>query len=257
MNEEKNDEKSESSGELVQCPHCNKYVSLAESKENLCPYCKEPLSEEKTEKGNFLIEKAETLFSGKKSRIWKVALIGFAILLVVYLVGINSENTRLEKQMDELQVSYDSLTERYQDLVEDYESLKEDNLEVSAKLRSYQDQQDEVEKLTKQVEELTTANQTLTKEKEDLNNQIAKQAEELRQQEQSVISSGAASSSMSEGTSGSNTVSSEVGTSVWISATGSKYHSIPNCGRMDPSRATQMSLSEAQSRGYDACKNCH
>lgn len=32
---------------------------------------------------------------------------------------------------------------------------------------------------------------------------------------------------------------------VWISATGSKYHSVPDCGRMNPANAYQMSLSDA------------
>lgn len=44
---------------------------------------------------------------------------------------------------------------------------------------------------------------------------------------------------------------------VWISATGSKYHSRSNCGNMNPDKAYQLTLSEAQSRGYDACKRCH
>ena len=44
---------------------------------------------------------------------------------------------------------------------------------------------------------------------------------------------------------------------VWISATGSKYHSVPDCGRMDPANAYQMSLSDAQANGYDACSKCH
>ena len=44
---------------------------------------------------------------------------------------------------------------------------------------------------------------------------------------------------------------------VWISATGSKYHSKPNCGRMNPNSAYQMSLSQAKSQGYGACSKCH
>jgi competence protein ComEC len=43
---------------------------------------------------------------------------------------------------------------------------------------------------------------------------------------------------------------------VWLSATGSKYHRIPNCGRMNPSRARQVSLETAKRQGYGACKNC-
>ena len=45
--------------------------------------------------------------------------------------------------------------------------------------------------------------------------------------------------------------------SVWLSATGSKYHLIPNCGRMNPNTARKVSLSDARSWGYEACRNCY
>ncbi len=44
---------------------------------------------------------------------------------------------------------------------------------------------------------------------------------------------------------------------VWISATGSKYHRIPDCGRMNPNNAWQTSRSEAESMGYEPCKKCY
>lgn len=43
---------------------------------------------------------------------------------------------------------------------------------------------------------------------------------------------------------------------VWLSATGSKYHRINNCGKMDPKRAIKVTLEEAQSRGKKACSKC-
>lgn len=43
---------------------------------------------------------------------------------------------------------------------------------------------------------------------------------------------------------------------VWLSATGSKYHSINNCGKMDPNKARQVSLEYAISDGYEKCDNC-
>lgn len=43
---------------------------------------------------------------------------------------------------------------------------------------------------------------------------------------------------------------------VWLSATGEKYHSIPNCGRMNPDKARQVTKSDAVARGYDACSKC-
>ena len=47
-----------------------------------------------------------------------------------------------------------------------------------------------------------------------------------------------------------------VGTMVWISATGSKYHSIPDCGNMNPANAHQETESQALAEGYEACKKC-
>lgn len=44
---------------------------------------------------------------------------------------------------------------------------------------------------------------------------------------------------------------------VWLSQTGSKYHSIPDCGNMNPNMARQVTLDYAQSHGYEACKRCH
>lgn len=51
-------------------------------------------------------------------------------------------------------------------------------------------------------------------------------------------------------------VSEEQGRTVWISATGSKYHSRPDCGNMNPDKAVQESESQALSQGYEACKKC-
>lgn len=44
---------------------------------------------------------------------------------------------------------------------------------------------------------------------------------------------------------------------VWISSTGSKYHSKPDCGTMNPDKATQISQSDAEINGYEPCKKCY
>mgnify|MGYP000895993585 FL=1 len=44
---------------------------------------------------------------------------------------------------------------------------------------------------------------------------------------------------------------------VWIAATGSKYHRINNCGRMNPDNAKQVTREEAVSMGLDPCKKCY
>ena len=43
---------------------------------------------------------------------------------------------------------------------------------------------------------------------------------------------------------------------VWISATGSKYHSKNNCGRMDPSKATQVTEQDAIDMHLGKCSRC-
>lgn len=48
-----------------------------------------------------------------------------------------------------------------------------------------------------------------------------------------------------------------IGTLVWLSSTGEKYHRINNCGNMNPSTARQVTLEEAVSQGYGQCKNCY
>lgn len=42
----------------------------------------------------------------------------------------------------------------------------------------------------------------------------------------------------------------------WLLATGSKYHSINNCGRMNPNNARQVTIAEAERQGYGRCKKC-
>ena len=61
----------------------------------------------------------------------------------------------------------------------------------------------------------------------------------------------------SSGRSSNSGSSSGGGGTVWVSATGSKYHNKNNCGTMNPSKARQMSLSEAKNKGYQPCKNCY
>ena len=44
---------------------------------------------------------------------------------------------------------------------------------------------------------------------------------------------------------------------VWLPATGEKYHNKNNCGRMNPSKARQVTKSEAERRGYEPCGKCY
>jgi len=43
---------------------------------------------------------------------------------------------------------------------------------------------------------------------------------------------------------------------VWLPATGTRYHSVNNCGNMNPARARSMTRQEARNAGHQACARC-
>lgn len=74
-------------------------------------------------------------------------------------------------------------------------------------------------------------------------------------------SSASDSSTVSESTATDNSasVSDSAGSGsvlVWKSATGSKYHSINNCGNMNPDKATQITEEQAINEGLGKCSKC-
>ena len=69
-------------------------------------------------------------------------------------------------------------------------------------------------------------------------------------------SNSSASSSSSSSSSNQSTDRKPQGGKVWISETGKKYHSIPNCGRMNPNKASQVSVSDAEGMGLSPCSKC-
>ena len=46
-------------------------------------------------------------------------------------------------------------------------------------------------------------------------------------------------------------------TLVWLSATGTKFHSKNNCGTMNPDKARQVTVESAANQGFDACERCY
>ena len=250
------DEKNEGYYETVQCPHCKKYVNLIPGEENICPYCKEPIDMERQEKSPSFKERFRQMTGKRKSKIVKAGCIVIACMIVISWFGSVNESGKLRNAMADLQTSYDKLEENYSQLETDYDKLEKNYQRAEEKLAGVEDQKEQIDALKKQTSELTEANKKLTEEKDSLNAQLADQAEKLKAAEaKSAAAQTASDTSQSSGSLG-NTSTEEVGSMVWISATGSKYHSIPNCGRMDPNRATQMSVSEAQSRGYTPCSKC-
>lgn len=43
---------------------------------------------------------------------------------------------------------------------------------------------------------------------------------------------------------------------VYASKTGSKYHSVPDCGQMNPNNAKSMTVAQAEDAGLTPCSRC-
>ena len=142
------------------------------------------------------------------------------------------------EQYEDLQSKSDILSAQYDDLTDAYDTLQ-------AEIANYQDQQETIDTLNTQLTELREKCDTLSAENEELKSQVS-----------SLQAKASSTSSSSSSTSSSSSSDDSGGGMVWLSATGSKYHSIPDCGNMNPNNARQVSRSSAEAQGYDACSKC-
>lgn len=157
---------------------------------------------------------------------------------------LNDQLQEQSEQYDELQNELDALSAQYDELQDDYSNLQ-------SELTNYQDQQETIDSLNAQLTDLQEKYDALSAENEELKAEVA-------QPENSSGGGGTGSGGGILYIPGSSSESSNdsVGGMVWLSETGSKYHSIPDCGNMNPNTASQVSRSSAEAMGYDACKNC-
>lgn len=172
-----------------------------------------------------------------------LAIIG---CLIVYIFAANGTVSDALNEREALNARIEEQARQYEDLQDVYHDLE-------VELDHYQDQQNIVDDLEEQLTQLQTGydslsveNQSLREENENLSDQISSL------QEQSVSANTV--STVSEGSSAGS--GGDSGAMVWLSATGSKYHSIPDCGNMNPNKARQVSKSSAEAQGYGACSKC-
>lgn len=75
--------------------------------------------------------------------------------------------------------------------------------------------------------------------------------------EEKDTTSSSKNSSTSDGTYNSNIISNKREKIAYIPSTGpKKYHRIPDCGNMNPRRATKTTVAEAEREGYGRCRLC-
>ena len=161
---------------------------------------------------------------------------------------------------------YTSLTPKQTTIInkqiDELKQKEKDELEAAKKAEEEKKKQEEIAK--KEEEERKRQEEIAKKEAEEQAKREQEEAERIAQ-EQANSSVYSTSASVNEtiqsedpGTQETYTVQeTPVTRMVWISATGSKYHSKNDCGSMNPSNATQISLDDANARGMSPCSRCH
>ena len=243
------------------------------------------------EKLEMLKEKLKTLKDLKFKNTAKIT-VGVTLVLfwsmLMYSYGMNNETNNCVNYENGYEDGYDvayekvnkdltllaNRTNKYTSLtpeqttiinkqIDELKQKEKDELEAAKKAEEEKKKQEEIAK--KEAEEQAKREQEETE-------RIAQEQAKREQEEAERIAQEQANSSVySTSASVNETVQSEdPGTQetyavqetpttrmVWISATGSKYHSKNDCGSMNPSNATQISLDDANARGMSPCSRCH
>ena len=184
-----------------------------------------------------------------------VAVTACLVICILAMSGTVSsavdERDLMSNQLQEQTEQYDELQSNYDDLSAKFDELQSNYNDLETELTNYQDQQETIDSLNAQLIDLQEKYDTLAAENEELKAEVA-------QPENSSGGGGTGSGGGILYIPGSSSESSNdsVGGMVWLSETGSKYHSIPDCGNMNPNKARQVSRSSAEAQGYDACSKC-
>ncbi|GAA0076215.1 hypothetical protein UT300005_05930 [Clostridium sp. CTA-5] len=74
--------------------------------------------------------------------------------------------------------------------------------------------------------------------------------------QEKVVEHQAVTNNKSNNNNNINGAGEEKGETAYLPATGQKYHSRPDCGRMNPNKATKTTVSKAEQQGYGRCSKC-
>ena len=213
-------------------------------------------------------------FLQKNKRI--IISVTIALLCGVFvgpIKGIPRENYEILFEQSELLAKEVSLSDyQIKSLEDEIEDLKEEKIEKEKLEREEAERiaKEEAERVAKEEADKKAEEEQLKKEEENQSNDEKEIESESNNENNDAIDTENIPEESGSGDSVSNNsdlvpnnnateVPQErnVGDMVWISETGSKYHSKNNCGRMNPEKAVKMSLEEAIARGYTACSKCY
>lgn len=157
-------------------------------------------------------------------------------LIIALVIGIATGSSYMPKA-------------EYNNLVLQKEQLDNNIAELDSQLEESKKQVEELQVKKDEADRIAKAEvERKAKEEAEAKAEAEKIAQE-KQNSNNYVSSGNNGGSIQKET--------PIGTMVWLSATGKKYHSINNCGKMDPSKARQVTLESAQSQGFTACSKCY
>lgn len=135
------------------------------------------------------------------------------------------------------------------------EVLKADKivLETSKKdLSEYENKKEAIDKA--KADKLQKEQEAKEKAEKEAKAQAEKEAKEKARQE-SYSNSNSSNSKSADNT--SNSDNKPIGTMVWRTRTGKKYHSTNHCGRTNSANATEITLKEAEAEGLTPCSKCY
>lgn len=157
--------------------------------------------------------------------------------------SLNKENVSLQKELD-------NTKKQYQEAQVDLKNIRIENDNLVAQ---YESVNSKLSELQSNYDTLLEENSKLKEENASLQSEIESLKAELEKLKQQPIQK----TSVSNNSSSAERSNTPVSGMVWLTRTGEKYHSKPDCGRSNPNNSYQVTLSEAQSRGYPPCSKCY
>lgn len=153
------------------------------------------------------------------------------------------EISEIDKEINEAKDNYDTLLaqKEEQDRIAKEEAERKAKEEAERKAKEEAERKAEEERLAKEEAERKAEEERLARE----------EAERIAAEQAAQESANAGAG----GYGGGYETTEPTGQMVWLSETGEKYHSINNCGRMNPNKARQVTLESAKAR-YGQCTKC-
>ncbi len=185
-------------------------------------------------------------FNIPRNVIFIFSIISLCLVILFGSIWSIDRIDELSKKVTDIETQLNDAQEQYENIKFQLEDEQSKNEYLSEQLDN---QKNEAFQLSTKYDEIESENAKLKEEINSLKNQ-------LEQAKTAQIQSTTSTSTTSYETS-TNIPSEPVGSMVWITQHGKKYHNKPDCGRSNPNTSYQVTLSEAQSMGYPPCKNCY